>query len=409
MDNKFSDNLINFSNMLMLVHDKGEIVKLASQLNDLICKAIEMENAGTLSLPQEKTKTLSAEIKFTKEEIDMMSKTFKKEFIANGCVAHIIKRPSGKNGFYYEIRYRRNGYGITVGNKDLSTAKKLFIEKTKQLESPEKLAINKLKFGNIIEEWLEYKKGKVTTKTWVDYKNLGNRFIPEELRAKHIKDIHTNEIDKLLSFDNDPRMYEDIRSLYNQIFKYAIASGIIIHNPVTIIPFKRAERKTRKPLTTVQIKAFFKRLQQPEFECIRQIAYVLYFFGLRPCEIDEELHFENGFLICRNRKRKNGKIEYKKIPIPLQALEYINFDLPIKFPLSQDKTAQIIKKALGNDLTPYNLRHTFISICSEYVRPDIVEVWSGDSPERLIQKVYVHFSDDFMIAQMDKVKFITED
>lgn len=409
MTDKFSDKLIDFSNMLMLAHDRGEIIQLASQLNDLICKAIEMENAGALSLPQEKTKTLSAEIKFTKEEIDMMSKTFKKEFIANGCVAHIIKRPSGKNSFYYEIRYRRNGYGITVGNKDLPTAKKLFIEKTKNLGAPQYGTNRKLKFGNIIEEWLEYKKSKVTIKTWVDYKNQSTRFIPEELKTKHIKDIHTNEIDKLLSFDNDPRMYEDIRSLYNQIFKYAIASGIITHNPVTIIPFKRAERKNRAPLTADQIKAFFKRLQQPEFECIQQIAYILYFFGLRPCEIDDELHFENGFLICRNRKRKNGKIEYKKIPIPSQARKYINFDLPIKFPLSQDKTAQIIKKALDNKLTPYNLRHTFISICSEYVRPDIVEVWSGDSPERLIQKVYVHFSDDFMKAQMDKVKFITED
>ena len=407
MKDKFSDNLINFSNMLMLAHDRGEIIQLANKLNNLICKAIEMENAGELSLPQEKTKTLSAEIKFTKEEIDMMSKTFKKEFIANGCVAHIIKRPSGKNGFYYEIRYRRNGYVITVGNKDLSTAKKLFIEKTKYLGAPQTISRNKLKFGTIVEEWLEYKKGKVIKSTWVDYKNLISRFIPEELKSKHIKDIHTNDIDKLLIFDNDPRMYEDVRSLYNQIFKYAIASGIITHNPVTIIPFKRAERKTRKPLSTKQIKEFFIRLQQPEFESIRQIAYVLYFFGLLPCEIDNDLHFENGFLICRNRKRKNGKIEYKKIPIPSQAREFINFDLPVKYNFGYGKFTKILKKALGDNLTPYNLRHTFISICAEYVRPDIVDVWSGDSPERLIQKVYIKFSDDFMIAQMNNVKFIT--
>ena len=407
MKDKFSDNLINFSNMLMLAHDRGEIIQLANKLNNLICKAIEMENAGELSLPQEKTKTLSAEIKFTKEEIDMMSKTFKKEFIANGCVAHIIKRPSGKNGFYYEIRYRRNGYVITVGNKDLSTAKKLFIEKTKYLGAPQTISRNKLKFGTIVEEWLEYKKGKVIKSTWVDYKNLISRFIPEELKSKHIKDIHTNDIDKLLIFDNDPRMYEDVRSLYNQIFKYAIASGIITHNPVTIIPFKRAERKTRKPLSTKQIKEFFIRLQQPEFESIRQIAYVLYFFGLRPCEIDNELQYENGILICRNRKRKNGKIEYKKIPIPSQAREFINFDLPVKYNFGYGKFTKILKKALGDNLTPYNLRHTFISICAEYVRPDIVDVWSGDSPERLIQKVYIKFSDDFMIAQMNNVKFIT--
>ena len=35
---------------------------------------------------------------------------------------------------------------------------------------------------------------------------------------------------------------------------------------------------------------------------------------VRPCEIDEETHREGDFLIARNRKRKNGKIEYKKFP-----------------------------------------------------------------------------------------------
>ena len=65
MENKLSDNLINFSNLIMLAHDRGEIIKLGAQLNEIICKAIEMENAGALSLPKEKEKTLSAEIKFT--------------------------------------------------------------------------------------------------------------------------------------------------------------------------------------------------------------------------------------------------------------------------------------------------------------------------------------------------------
>ena len=57
--------------------------------------------------------------------------------------------------------------------------------------------------------------------------------------------------------------------------------------------------------------------------------------------------------------------------------------------------------------TAYYLRHTFNSICREYVRSDIVEIWMGDSPTRLIDKVYTHFSDDFMRKQMDIVVFPT--
>lgn len=57
---------------------------------------------------------------------------------------------------------------------------------------------------------------------------------------------------------------------------------------------------------------------------------------------------------------------------------------------------------------PYNLRHTFATQCQKYVRPDIVDIWLGDSSERLVGRVYTHFDDDFMKEQMSKVEFITE-
>gem|GEM_PF-2378633 len=106
----------------------------------------------------------------------------------------------------------------------------------------------------------------------------------------------------------------------------AKASGIITHNPVALIKFKRAERQSRESLSKGEIVAFLERIKEPKYDEIRQFAYILYFFGMRPCEIDEETHREGDFFITRNRKRKNGKIEYKKIPIPTQAQELIDWD-----------------------------------------------------------------------------------
>ena len=77
---------------------------------------------------------------------------------------------------------------------------------------------------------------------------------------------------------------------------------------------KRAERQTRDALPKEEIVAFLERLKQPKYDEIRQAIYLLYFFGLRPCEVDEEARREGNFLIVRNRKRKGGKIEYKKNP-----------------------------------------------------------------------------------------------
>ena len=83
-----------------------------------------------------------------------------------------------------------------------------------------------------------------------------------------------------------------------------MASGILTHNPVALIKFKRAERQTRDALSEDEIKAFLGRIKDSKYDNIRQFAYILYFFGLRPCEIDEKTRREGDFLIARNRKRK---------------------------------------------------------------------------------------------------------
>ncbi len=405
MKQTISDDLITFSSMLMLAHDRSEMIQLATQLNSIIEKAIASEELNLLSV--NKKKTSSATIKFTKEEIESMSKTFKKEFIANGCAGRIIKRPSGKNGVYYEIRYRRNGYNISVSNKSLAKAKELFIVATYNLDKYKSTSQSKFNFGTIAAEWLEYKKDKIAFQTWQGYGSNIKKYFTDELRNLRITEMRTVDVDRFMrQFDENPRGYEEMRTVLNQIFKYAIASGIILHNPVTLVPFKRAERKPRERLSDTQIFAFLQRLKEPRFERVRQLGYVLYFFGLRPCEIDEEARFENGFLICRNRKRKGGKIEYKKIPVPEQAQGLIDFNLPIEPQLSYDRWLDLLKEALSDKLTPYNLRHTFASICAEHVREEVVDIWMGDSPERLIGRTYIHYSDEFLKSEMNKVKFI---
>ena len=131
----------------------------------------------------------------------------------------------------------------------------------------------------------------------------------------------------------------------------------------------------------------------------------MYYFGLRPCEL-KDAQFEGNFLVARNAKRKGGKIEYKKIPVPEQAREKIDFDKSVFSPITTNKLNVAFKKVLQDDtVTQYYLRHTFATTCQQYVRPDIVDIWMGDSPERLVGKVYTHFPDDFMQEQMNSVRF----
>ena len=351
-------------------------------------------------------------ITFTQKEVSKMDSKFKKILIANGLVAKVRIRKSGYYQTTYEIRFRSHGYSFSCTAKTIDKLKAEFLRKTSPGEL-EKYKVNASKQNKhrkdvlhiYFNEWLSLKRGNIGEKEIKRFQTNFNN-LPENLRYTPIREIRAVDLNAILQ-DVQPRKYEELRTLFNGIFKYAMASGVIQTNPVALIKFKRAERQNRESLSKTEIKAFLERVKDTKYDSIRQFAYVLYFFGLRPCEIDEETHREGDFLIARNRKRKNGKIEYKKIPIPMQAQGLIDWDKPLTTNLHRLKINDIMKELLDGK-TAYCLRHTFATICQQYVRPDIVDIWMGDSPTRLVGRVYTHFPDEFMLENMMKVEFPRE-
>ena len=67
----------------------------------------------------------------------------------------------------------------------------------------------------------------------------------------------------------------------------------------------------------------------------------------------------------------------KKIPIPTQAQELIDWDKPLTADLHRLKINDTMKELLAGK-TAYCLRHTFATVCQQYVCPDIVDIWMGD-------------------------------
>ena len=91
----------------------------------------------------------------------------------------------------------------------------------------------------------------------------------------------------------------------------------------------------------------------------------------------------------------------------MQAQGLIDWDKPLTTNLHRLKINDIMKELLDGK-TAYCLRHTFATICQQYVRPDIVDIWMGYSPTRLVGRVYTHFPDEFMLENMMKVEFPRE-
>ena len=357
---------------------------------------------------QQTQNSVSSIITFSLKEISNMPKSFKKQFIANGLIAHVLKRKTSKHAFSYEIRYRKNGYHIYVTSYSLEIAKEKFLSAVssdnleKYRKQPKRVALNSFLF--VTNEWLKFRKTNLNPVTLKNYENYCKRFLFPSLGGLPISSIKTIDISNIMATVQG-RVYEDLRVVLNSVFKYALANSLISNNPMLLIPFKKAERNNRRALTNDELKKLFERLNLSEFKDYKQTFLILLFFGLRPCEL-EDAHFEEDFLIARNAKRKAGKIEYKKIPICNQAREFLDLSAPIKALHRTDVLNRIFKRIMDDDtVTQYYLRHTFATVCQQYVRPDIVDIWMGDSSERLVGRVYTHFSDDFMIKQMQNVVF----
>ncbi len=403
MQKNFSDNLINFSNMLMLVHDRSEIINLASQMNDLICKAIEMENTGTFVLPKENKKTLSGTIKFSQKEIDMMSKTFKKEFIANGCVAHIIKRPSGKNGFYYEIRYRRNGYNISVSNKDLATTKTLFIEATKQLENLTTKSTVPTTFHEFATYYFEnFRIKKVSKETYSgDIGRYKNHILPY-FGSKPLKKITAGDcqilIDKYVK-KGMGKTADEIFSLLNCIFKMAIAHNLITQNPLALVVHSEHERTHGKALTKHEEFKLLEGLKGTRY--LVPFAVALY-TGLRPNEY-KTAKLQGDFIISVNSKRKNKNREYKRIAISPMLKPYLENVSELNFPYVESMRTHMNEHVKGHKL--YDMRTTFYSRCRECGVADAArDEFMGHSSGALA-KAYTDLSDEYLLKEIQKLQY----
>ena len=96
----------------------------------------------------------------------------------------------------------------------------------------------------VTQEWLEYKKGKLNERTHKNYESYCQRYLYAPLGSIPISEIKTIDITKIMN-TVEGRLYEDLRVVLNSVFKYALANGMLTHNPMLLIPFKKAERNNR--------------------------------------------------------------------------------------------------------------------------------------------------------------------
>lgn len=343
-------------------------------------------------------------LKFTEMEILKMPKTFKKEFRADGCTAHVRKRKSGKDTWNYEIRYRKNGYNVQASAKTLEEAKRKFIERLKTAEPKNENGITVPKtFHDFAIYYFEnFRKAKVTDATYRADTYRYNNYLKSHFKNIPLKNITPALCKSLLDFlveKEITKTAQEIYSLMNIIFKGAIAHHLIDKNPMDIVPAITHEREHGTALTKAEEEKLLKAYAGSEFEILFAVAL---YTGLRPNEYSTAKRNGN-FIIAVNSKRKHRKVEYKKIPISPMLAPYVEGKEIFVYPSDDIMRARLTKILPKRKL--YDLRTTFYTRCKECgIAPAALAEFMGHSNGKL-DEAYTDLSDKYLLKEGKKLKY----
>lgn len=229
-----------------------------------------------------------------------------------------------------------------------------------------------------------------------------NNYLKPLFQKRSIRSITPSECQELIDRIQESgkgKTADEVFSLLSVIFKMAIKFGIIPRNPLDIIYHVSHERENGKVLKTNDIK----RLIASKSEYLTYYMIALY-TGLRPNEY-EKFTIDGNFIVAVNSKRKNGKTEFKRIPIMHELKPFLTGNFA-KIP--QYEQLRIEFKAILPDFTMKDLRKTFNSRCIECGINEIVrKLWMGHSLGEL-GKAYTELSDDFYLQEASKFYFFTK-
>lgn len=339
-------------------------------------------------------------VEFTDKEILTMPKHIKRLLILEKKRCRLRTKPSGKNSITYEIRFRRDGYDISASGKTLELAKANFLTKCKAAEKKDdKTNGTPNTFDNFATYYFNtFRIEKVTAATFETDKMRYNKYLKPYFKQTPIKKITPSECKKLLDgvkTQGKGKTADELHSLLNIIFKSAIAHGIIERNPLDVVLHIQHQRKSGKALTKDEEKALKSALKGSQY---LTAFMVLLYTGLRPNEL-LTAQIQDNFIVAQNSKRKNKKVEYKKIPI-IKALQPF-LSAPLVVP-SLDTLRRVFNQILPNHIL-YDLRTTFYTRCDEFnVSAAARDEFVGHSNGALTN-AYRNLSDEYLLEESKKL------
>lgn len=311
-----------------------------------------------------------------------------------------------KDGRYQGYIVDKNGKTYVYGRTMEEVAQK--IKRFLQYGTPKKKkpAIEKLNgvpatFTAFAMYYFEnFRKKKVAERTY--YSDIGRfkRYLQPHFKETPLKKITPKDCQDLIDRiekSGKGKTCDEIYSLLSVILKMAIKHAILLHNPLDIVFHVQHERKHGAALTKEEETTLKISLKDSPYLPVCMLAL---YTGLRPNEL-ATAKLDGKFIVAVNSKRKNKKVEYKRIPISKMLAPYVlqTFNVP-----SLNFLRKLIRETLPGHIL-YDLRTTFYSRCKECgISEYALNAFMGHSLGAL-GNAYTDLSDDFLLKEMDKFEY----
>ena len=345
-------------------------------------------------------------LRFTQKDYLKMPRKFRQLFKTQGLTARVYRRQTSSKlkHYNYEIRLRSDGYNIYACADNLTEAKQKFLQK---LNEYEKLGEEQTAVPSTFSKFTEYffdkfYSRKVSESTLRVAKNqFKNHLFPyfKDTALKRITPNVCQELIDRLETEGKGKTAEDVHSLLNIIFKAAIKHGLITNNPIDVVVHNKHEREHGKALTKDEERLLLSSTAGSPYQLMFAIAL---YTGLRPSEY-KTARIEGNFIVANNSKRKNGKVELKKIPITPMLKPYLEGVTEFHFTRLEQIRNKFNAILPGHRL--YDLRTTFYTRCMECgVAEAAIKKFVGHTLGGLAD-TYADLSDEFLFKERQKLLY----
>lgn len=351
---------------------------------------------GYFTTPQEsENESVKSVLKLPQKEKDTLKLQNKTIFKNKYC-----------NTWY--TRYRENGIQHYISGK---SQKEVYAKLKKQLNIQEKDTSKNITLIKWYEKWVSLFKTNVKQTTIVDYeKSLKN--IDKSILNKSLKNITAFEMLENLNKINKERTRQKVYELLKALFEKAYNLDIIKNNIIKQIDKPKHKREEGIALTKAEQEKF---IEYCKTYIYGDLFLVTMYQGLRVGEVlaltGNDIDIENKKLSINKSINRSNKFDSTKNTQSERNMPIFENTLPILQKYKDFKTKRLFDytyavpqkhlKKIANacnlrDISPHDLRHTFVTNCKLKNIPEhIIQTWIGHKIGSLVTStVYTHSNEE---------------